>query len=122
MRVLYSAVLALAMIGAANYGPKLSAKVIVFWVPLEIETYLPVTAKNIEQRAFKIVAIRNERQAGQVISLIRRSNQRIEAGRIRIKISTDTEFYNFDAEGIGVSSKGEAVKIDIQKLKQVLCH
>jgi len=111
----------LALISLAGYGGKMSKNLVVFWVPPEIETYTPVTAENIEQRAFKIITIRNEEQADQVLSLIQKSNQRLESGRIRIKISADTGFYNFDANGIGVSSRGEAVKIDIPKLREVLC-
>jgi len=123
MRLLYTTFLVLAIIGSQSPGGKVAKnKTVVFWVPPEIETYLPVTAENIEQRAFKIVTIRNEEQADQVVGLVQKSNQRLESGRIRIKISTDRGFYNFDASGIGVSSTGEAVKIDIQKLKQVLCE
>lgn len=122
MRLLCITLLVTSVIGFQNYGGKVSSKVVVFWVPPEIETYLPVTAENIEQWAFKIVTIKNEKQAKQVLSLIQKSNQSLDSKKIRIKISTDREFYNFDAKGVGVSSKGEAVKIDIQKLKQVLCE
>ena len=122
MRFLYTTFFVVAIISLPSYGGKASKNVTVFWVPPEIETYLPVTAENIEQRAFKIVTSRNEEQADQVVGLIQKSNQRLESGRIRIKISTDSGFDNFDAKGIGLSSKTEAVKIDIQKLKQVLCE
>lgn len=122
MRLLYTTLFVLAAVGSQGSGGKVSEKVVVFWIPPGIETYLPVTAENIEQQAFKIVTVRNEKQADQVLSLIQKSNQRLESGRIRIKISTDTKFYNFDANGIGVSSRGEAVRIDIKKVKEVLCE
>jgi len=99
-----------------------SNQVVVFWIPPQVETYVPVTMENIEQMAFKIVSIRNERQADQVLGLIQKSKQGLDSKKLRIKISTDRGFYGFDANGIGVSSKGEAVKIDIQKLKHVLCE
>ena len=94
----------------------------VFWIPSQVETYAPVTPDNIEQMAFKIVSVKNERQADQIVSLIGKTNQKLDTNRIRIKISTEQSSYNFDANGVGLSSTGEQVKIDIQKLKQVLCE
>jgi hypothetical protein len=120
MRSVSVAFLALALLSFHSYGAK--AKVVVFWIPSQVETYAPVTADNIEQMAFKTVSVRNERQAGQIVSLIEKANQKLDANRIRIKISTEQNSYNFDANGIGISSNGEQVKIDIQKLKQVLCE
>lgn len=122
MRLLYAISVLLAIVGSQSYGGKVSSKVVVFWVPPQIETYTPVTVENIEQRAFKIVTVRNGKQADQVLSLIQKSNQRLESARIRIKVSTDREFYDFDANGVGISSKGEAVEINIAKLKEVLCE
>ncbi|HEV2617612.1 MAG TPA: hypothetical protein VGU63_13485 [Candidatus Acidoferrales bacterium] len=122
MRSLYAMVLMAAMIGYRGAGGEVSKKAAVFWIPPQIETYTPVTAENIEQRAFKIVTVRNGKQGDQVLSLIQKSNQRPQSGRIRIKISTESEFYDFDSNGIGVSSRGEDVKIGIKKLKQALCE
>jgi hypothetical protein len=122
MRSVSVAFLALALLSFHSYGAKAMEKVVVFWIPSQVETYAPVTADNIEQMAFKTVSVRNERQAGQIVSLIEKANQKLDANRIRIKISTEQNSYNFDANGIGISSNGEQVKIDIQKLKQVLCE
>ena len=121
MRLLY-AICLLAILGSQHGGGKVPKNVKVFWIPPLVETYVPVTMENIEQMAFKVVSIKNERQADQVLSLIQRSNQGLGSKKIRIEISTEHGSYNFDASGIGVSSTGEAVKIDIQKLKQVLCE
>jgi putative lipoic acid-binding regulatory protein len=112
----------LALVNLQSYGAKAMEQVVAFWIPSQVETYAPVTPENIERMAFKVVSVKNERQADQVVSLIERTNQRLDANRIRIKISTEQNFYNFDANGIGISSNGEQVKIDIQKLKQVLCE
>jgi len=122
MRSLSVAFLVLALASSQSYGAKAMEKVVAFWIPSQVETYAPVTAENIEQMAFKIVSVKNERQADQVVSLIERTDQKLDANRIRIKISTEQNYYNFDANGIGISSNGEHVKIDIQKLKQVLCE
>jgi putative lipoic acid-binding regulatory protein len=122
MRSLSVAFLVLALVNSQSYGAKAMEKVVAFWIPSEVETYAPVTAENIERMAFKIVTVKNERQADQIVSLIERTNQKLDANRIRIKISTEQNFYNFDANGIGISSNGEQVKIDIRKLKQVLCE
>lgn len=94
----------------------------VFWVPPQVETYTPVTAENIEKMAFKIVTIKNERQADEIVGLIHKSDQAANSTRIRVKISTDEQFYNFDSNGVGVSSAGEAVGIDLKKLKMALCE
>jgi len=110
------------MIGSRSFGGKESNQVVVFWIPPQIETYVPVTTENIEAMAFKTVSIRNERQTDQVLGLIQKSKQGLNSKKLRIKISTDRGFYNFDADGIGLSSKGEAVETDIQKLKQALCE
>jgi hypothetical protein len=122
MRSLSAAFLVLALLNSQSHGANVIAEVAVFWIPSQIEFYAPVTADNIEQSAFKIVSVKNERQAQQVVSLIEITNQKLNAYRIRVKISTKQNFYNFDANGIGISSKGEQVKIDVQKLKQVLCE
>ena len=121
MRVL-CVICVLAIFGSQYAGGKGSKNFEVFWVPPQVETYVPVTAENIEQRAFKIVTIKNERQADEIVSLIRNSDQAVDSARIRVKISTDDKFYNFDSNGIGVSSAGEAVQIDLKKLKMVLCE
>lgn len=122
MRLLCITLLICGLMGSQSHGGRVSEKTIVFWIPPQIETYVPVTIENIEQMAFKTVSVKNEKQAGQILSLIQGSNQKLDSKKVRIKISTDRGFYNFDANGIGVSSKGESVKIDIQKLKQVLCE
>ncbi len=122
MRLLYTTILILATIGSQGYGGKVLNKVVVFWIPPEVQTYVPVTGENIEQRAFKIVSIKNERQADQVLSLIQRSSQSLDSNEIRIKIVNNDIFYICDKHGVGISSTHEAVKIDIPKLKQVLCE
>ena len=122
MRRLYIGFLASLVIAFPNYGKQASTKVVVFWMPPQVETYTPVTMQNIEDRAFKVVSIRNEKQAGQLIGLVQTSDQRFASGRIRIKITTEHGFYDFDASGLGVSSTGKAMKINIEKLKQVLCE
>lgn len=122
MRLLYFVLPVLAAIGLQSPGGKVSNNVVVFWIPPQVETYIPVTSENIEEMAFKIVTIKNERQADEVLRLVQESNKTVDSKRIRIKISADGRFYDFDANGIGVSSKGKTVKIDIQKLKQVLCE
>lgn len=122
MRLLYTTFLILSIFGSPSYGEKVAKKVVVFWIPPKVDTYVPVTAENIEQRAFKVVSIKNEQQADQLLSLVQKSTQQLDSMRIRIKISTDHGAYDFDFNGVGVSSSGEAVKIDIQKLKDVLCE
>jgi putative lipoic acid-binding regulatory protein len=122
MRSLSVAFLVLALANSQSFGAKAMEKVVAFWIPSQVEMYAPVTAENIEQMAFKIVSVKNERQADQVVKLIERTDQKLDAYRIRIKISTGQNYYNFDANGIGISSNREQVKIDIQKLKQVLCE
>jgi hypothetical protein len=98
------------------------ARVEVFWIPPAVEFDTPVTPENIEEVAFKIVRIRDEVQADQVLGLIKTTDQKADSKEIRVKIRTDAKFYNFDSNGIGVSSTGEAVKIDLKKLKSVLCE
>jgi hypothetical protein len=122
MRLLCFVLPVLAMIGLQGSGGKVSNNVVVFWIPPQVETYIPVTSENIEKMAFKVVTIKNERQADEVLRLIQESNKAVDAKRIRIKISNGEQFYDFDGTGIGVSSKGRAVKIDVEKLKRVLCE
>ena len=94
----------------------------VFWIPPEIESYIPVTDENIEEMAFKIVHIKNEKQAGEVMNLIHKSDRVVDRKRIRVKVSTDGRSYYFDSNGIGASSVGKNVDIDLRKLKAVLCE
>lgn len=94
----------------------------VFWVPPEVETYIPVTVDSIEKAAFKIVHIKDKRQADELIALIEKSEQTVDGKRIRIKISTGNKSYSFDSNGVGVSSTGEAVRIELSKLRKVLCE
>jgi len=54
--------------------------------------------------------------------VIQKSNERVDSNRIRVKIVIEGNFYNFDSNGIGVSSAGEAFKIDLKRLKLVLCE
>ncbi|HUJ31273.1 MAG TPA: hypothetical protein VLY23_08340 [Candidatus Acidoferrum sp.] len=97
-------------------------RVEVFWIPWTVETYAPVTPENIEKEALKIIRIRDEEQTDHVLGLIMKSDQKVDSKRIRVKIKTESKFYNFDSDGIGVSSIGEAVKIDLKKLKSALCE
>jgi hypothetical protein len=99
---------------------QVSAKVIVFEIPSGIETYVPVTGNDIEERAFKVVSLRNEKQASEAIALIRETHDVADPKKIRLKIVAGNEFYVFDARGVGVSSSGKQVKIDIAQLEVVL--
>lgn len=112
----------LAILGSQNIGGKVSTSVDVWWIPPGVETYGPITADNIEKSAFKFVHVRDDHQAKEVIGLIQRSERVAVSGRIRVKISFDNKSYNFDSDGIGVSSKGERVQIDLKKLKAALCE
>ena len=112
----------LAILGSQNTGGKVSTSVDVWWIPPDVETYVPITADNIEKKAFKIVHVQEEHQAKEVIGLIQRSERAADSVRIRIKISFDDKSYSFDSDGTGVSSKGERVQIDLKKLKAVLCE
>ena len=121
MRLLHF--ISLVVILSAGYVPAQTTKnVIVFWIPPEIETYVPVTAKDVEKRAFKIVQVKNEAQADEILKLIQKSDQEVNPNRIRVRISTGDKFYDFDSNGTGISSVREAVRIDLKKLKLVLCE
>jgi hypothetical protein len=121
MRLLY-VISVLALVGSQYVRGEVSKNVRVFWIPPEVETYTAVTAENIEEVAFKIVHIKNERQANEIVGLIQESKQVVDSKRIRVKISAGGKFYNFDSNGVGVSSTGEAVRIDLKSLKLVLCE
>ncbi len=112
----------LVFASSLSVGGHVTKIVKVFWIPPDVETYIPVTPENIEEMAFKIVEIKDDKQASDVMALIQKTNQVVESKRIRVKISSHDKFYNFDSNGIGVSSAGEAVKIDLKRLKQVLCE
>jgi hypothetical protein len=111
----------LTILGSQSIGGKVTA-VDVFWIPPEVQTYTPITADNIERAAFKIVHIRDDDQAEKVIRLIQNSKQMSDSKLIRVKISFGSQFYNFDRDGIGISSTGDRVQIDLNKLKAVLCE
>jgi hypothetical protein len=121
MRLFY-VICAFAVIGASYIGGDVSKTVQVYWIPPEVETYTPVTPDTIEKMAFKIVQLKNERQADKTISLVQKSNQKADLKRIRVKITTADKSYNFDSNGMGISSTGEGVSVDLQRLKQVLCE
>jgi len=110
------------ILGSQDLGGKVSKAVDVFWIPPGVETYAPVTASNIEEEAFKIVHIRDRHQREEVIDLIRNSERATDAKRIRIKVSYEDKSYNFDSDGIGISSQGERVQIDLKRFKAVLCE
>ena len=120
-RLLY--LISLVVILSAGYVQAKTAKdVIVFWIPPEIETCIPVNAEDVERRAFKVVQVKNEAQADRILKLIQKSDQEVNPNRIRIRISTGDKFYDFDSNGIGISSVRESVRIDLKKLKLVLCE
>jgi hypothetical protein len=119
---LVSMIFLLAILGSRNIGGKVSTSVDVWWIPPDVETYVPITADNIEKRAFKFVHVQDNHQAEEVIGLIQRSERAAVLGRIRAKISFDDKSYNFDSDGIGISSKGERVQIDLRTLKAALCE
>lgn len=119
---LFCLIFVLAVIGTQYAGGKASENIRVFWVPPAIETYVPVTDRNIEEMAFKVVIVKNSQQADQIISLIHRSDQEANSKRIRVKITSGDKFYNFDSSGLGVSSEGQSVTIDLERLKTVLCE
>src|SRR5437762_694380 len=100
MRLLYFALV--TILSVQSVGGEVPKKMEVFWIPPEVETYIPVTADNIEGEAFKLVQIKNEKQAREVIDLIRVSNQSADPKRIRVKIVVDQKSYNFDSNGLGI--------------------
>jgi hypothetical protein len=112
----------LSILSSQIIAGKASTTVDVWWIPPDVETYTPVTADNIEERAFKVVHVQDDHQAEEVIALIQRSGRVADPARIRVKISFDDKSYDFDPDGIGVSSKGERVQIDLRKLKAALCE
>ena len=120
MRLLYLTLL-LTLICTQSVGGEVHKSVEVFWIPPEVETYVPVTTDNIESAAFKIVRIKNEKQARKVLDLIQESSQELNSKKIRVKIVTADKFYNFDSNGVGISSVGQTVKVDLKNLKRVLC-
>ena len=61
MKLLYLIPL-VAMLTSQNLGGKVSRTVDVFWIPPDVETYVPVTPANIEEAAFKIVHIQDRHQ------------------------------------------------------------
>jgi hypothetical protein len=113
-------VCALAFFASQDTGWK--TRVEVFWIPWTVETYTPVTPENIEKEALKIIRIRDEAQTDHVLGLVMKSDRTVDSKRIRVKIKIETKFYNFDSDGIGVSSTGESVKVDLKKLKSALCE
>ena len=119
---LFCLIFVLAVIGTRYAGGKASENIRVFWIPPQVETYVPVTARNIEEMAFKVVIVKNDHQADQITSLIHKSDQEANSKGIRVKISIGNEFYNFDSNGLGVSSEGQSVAIDLERLKTVLCE
>jgi hypothetical protein len=119
---LFCLIFVLAIIGTQYAGGKDTGNIRVFWVPPEVETYVPVTDGNIEEMAFKVVIVKNSHQADQITSLIHKSEQEADSKRIRVKIVTGDKFYNFDSNGLGVSSEGQSVAIDLKRLKIVLCE
>jgi hypothetical protein len=125
MRLLF-AICVLASVCSHSIGgevPKeMHKNVKVFWISSQVETYIPVTAENIEKMAFKIVDVKNEKQAAEITGAIQKSDQTVDPKRIRIKILTEDKFFNFDSNGIGVSSTGEGVRVDLKRLKLVLCE
>lgn len=118
---LFCLISALAIISTQYAAGKPSENMQVFWIPPRVETYIPVTGENIEDMAFKVIIVKNEHQIDQVRSLIHRSDQSADVKRIRVKIITADKSYNFDANGLGVSSEGQPVNIDLKRLKIVLC-
>ena len=119
---LFCLIYVLAVIGTQYAGGNASENIRVFWIPPEVETYVPVTAENIEEMAFKVVIVKNDHQVDQITSLIHKSDQEANSKRIRIKITTGDKFYNFDSNGVGVSSEGQPVAIDLERLKTALCE
>ncbi len=121
MRPLYF-IVALGVLSFQLGGSSPPTSMKIFWIPPEVETYIAITADNIEEQAFKIVDIRDSGQAAEILALIKKSNQTIVAKKIRIKVSTEKKSYVFDSNGIGVSSSGEPVQIDLSKLRMVIAH
>jgi hypothetical protein len=101
-------------------GGQVIAKVVVYEIPAGVETYVPVTRDDIEERAFKVVSLKNDKQASEAIALIHETHEAFDPKRIRVKIVKGDESYVFDANGIGVSSSGKSVAIDISQLTVVL--
>ncbi|HEY4356294.1 MAG TPA: hypothetical protein VGN16_11140 [Acidobacteriaceae bacterium] len=109
----------LGMMSAVALGQR-HADMVVFEIPPGIQTLVPVTPGDIEARAFKVVYLKNDRLIEEAQSLIQNTNETFEPKMIRAKIKCGTESYVFDSEGVGVSSHGKAVKIDFNRLREIL--
>jgi hypothetical protein len=75
--------------------------VTVYFIPFELETYIPITPATIKCQALEKWAVSDETQVSHLIDILK---QGVEATfddhRVRVKVSVHNKTYYIDSEGV----------------------
>jgi len=93
---------------------------VIFEIPYDIQTVAPITPSDIEREAFKVIYLRDDIMISDVQALINKADEAPDTRMIRAKFQLGEKSYIFDSRGVGVSSSGEAVRIDFRKLGEII--
>jgi hypothetical protein len=98
--------------------PALAQSVITaYFVPFEIETYVPITPTTISDAAWEKWTISSKRKMSHLIDLLSRGSAgSFDEHRVRVMIVAGSRTYLIDASGIALVGK-EAIQIDRSKLE-----
>ena len=85
---------------------------VVYFVPFEIETYVPITIDTITCQAREKWILSDNSDVATLNRLLNPGNDaKFDSARVRVKISASNETYFIDAEGVVLTDK-HSFKID----------
>ncbi len=97
----------------------------IYYVPFEVETFVPITMEDIESRSHLVLWIYdNEQLVAEILSLLQgeKTSKEINDAGIRLKIENvkDETVFSVDREGVGFTNKGDRfllTKAQVDKLQ-----
>ena len=87
--------------GSASGGNMIT----VYFLPFEIETYVPVTADTVECDAHEVWQIKDSQQSARLLGLLRNDDSRVDPKRIRAKIVSPGKTFLVDSAGVATDGE-----------------
>lgn len=103
----------------SSFGALAENTITVYFIPFEVETYVPVTKNDIISQAWEKWTISSKDQHYQLIKLLDKGNKKeFDEGMVRCLILSDNQTYLIDYNGVVIKDGTSGVVIDKSKFLQ----
>lgn len=114
-----TAVLLVALTAPTICEAKNNCDALAYFVPLDIETYTPITTKTIESRSFERWCLSSSPEIDQLLSILTgEGHADFNASRVRMKVVFPNAIRFVDANGTVSSDGGAGARIDTKALQK----